>query len=377
MKRIDRYLFKEILSPFLGGLFVLTIILLLNRVFELLDLIIKKGLHVLTVLEIFLLSLPFILALTVPMAVLIGALVAYGRLAQDFEILALKSLGVSVRRTLYAPLLFATLVFGIMVLFNNYVLPESNHKLKNLMIDVRQKKPAIEIKKGIFNKIDNYLLYIRDKNERTGDIFDITLEEVARKGVKTVIAEKGKIYSIGDEYLILELYDGEIHEATGEKKEEFRRIKFKKQIIKIPVDTKLVRQERTYRGDREMNIRMLHEKIESFKNDLRTTSPTDSIRIRILKRRINQLWVEIHKKFSIPFASIVFVLIGAPLAIIVKKGGYGSAFGISFILFTIYYVLLVGGEELAGRGVINAIPAMWFPNLFFLIIGILLIKKVE
>ncbi|RKY98532.1 MAG: hypothetical protein DRQ03_02145, partial [Candidatus Hydrothermota bacterium] len=156
-----------------------------------------------------------------------------------------------------------------------------------------------------------------------------------------------------------------------------RRIKFKKQIIKIPVDTRLVRQERTYRGDREMNIRMLHEKIESFKNDLRTTSPTDSIRIRILKRRINQLWVEIHKKFSIPFASIVFVLIGAPLAIIVKKGGYGSAFGISFILFTIYYVLLVGGEELAGRGVINAIPAMWFPNLFFLIIGILLIKKVE
>ncbi|RKY97867.1 MAG: hypothetical protein DRQ03_04045, partial [Candidatus Hydrothermota bacterium] len=261
MKRIDRYLFKEILSPFLGGLFVLTIILLLNRVFELLDLIIKKGLQVLTVLEIFLLSLPFILALTVPMAVLIGALVAYGRLAQDFEILALKSLGVSVRRTLYAPLLFATLVFGIMVLFNNYVLPESNHKLKNLMIDVRQKKPAIEIKKGIFNKIDNYLLYIRDKNERTGDIFDITLEEVARKGVKTVIAEKGKIYSIGDEYLILELYDGEIHEATGEKKEEFRRIKFKKQIIKIPVDTRLVRQERTYRGDREMNIRMLHEKI--------------------------------------------------------------------------------------------------------------------
>ena len=379
MKKIDLYLIKEHLGPFVGGLFTFTILLLLNSIYQLMDLIIKKGVPVLIVLKVFLYSLPFILAMTVSMALLVSSLVAYGHLSQDFEIMAFKSLGISFKRTLKGPLFFAFFVFLFMCWFNDRILPESNHRLKNLLFSIHAKKPAARIEEGAFSKVGDYMIYTRKKNEKTGVLKDIKIiEKLPQKnGVRTIVAKKGFLRTVSDSMIVLVLWDGSIYESLGKKDEDFREIRFKKQVLNIEIDTKLAEKERTYRSEREMTMKMLLAAKKEKDKEIAKTDPRDTIRLRILKNIKNRYKIEIHKKISLPFAGIVFIVLGACIASITKKGGYGAAFGFSFIVFTVYYIFLIGGEELARRGYIPPFIAMWFANVFFGIISVYLSRRAE
>ncbi len=365
MKRLDRYLLAELTPPFFGGLVVMTLILLLDRLFDLMEMIFRKGLSVGTVAEVFGLSLPFMLALTVPMAVLIAVLVTFGRLSADFEILAMKSLGISTLRILRAPLVAAIGVFVVMAVFNNTVLPEANHKLKNLLIDIAQKKPTVSLEERVFNRLGDALLYIGRKDDRTSKIYDVLLEKRTPEGIRTILADSGRMGGKKDEYLVLDLYHGEVHEAVeaqGSETPVYRIVHFSRQRVVIPMDTKLVRKDRSFRTDREMNTRQLLHQIQITRESMKHLPKQDPLALKFKRRRISQLWVEIHKKYSIPFAAIVFVLLGAPLAMRMRRGGYGTAFGIAFLIFTLYYVLLIGSEELADRALVPA-ASVWVPNL--------------
>ncbi len=377
MKKLDDYIVKEHLLPFLGGLSVLTLIMILDRVFDLLDLFLRKGIKFLIVLKVFILSLPFILALTVPMAALIATLMAFGRLSQDFEVMAMKSFGISLKRMLVGPLVFGFLIFVVMSIFDNTVLPDANHKLKNLLIDIHEKKPVAQIKEGVFTNIDNYLIYVRSKNERTSEVKDVMIQQVLPDGrVRTIFADAGKLVST-PEKIVFYLKNGEIHETEGPREEQYRIVKFTKQVITIPVNFKLIMHQRQYRGAREMSASMLYHRIERLKREIKRFGNTDKGKVKYMRKRISQLWVEIHKKFSIPFAAIAFILMGAPIAVMTRKSGFSTAFGISFLLFMFYYIFLVGGEELADRAIIPPLVAMWFPNILFIGIGLYLLKREE
>ena len=89
---------------------------------------------------------------------------------------------------------------------------------------------------------------------------------------------------------------------------------------------------------------------------------------------MNRNKVEIHKKFSIPIASIIFILIGAPLGIIIRRGNLAVSMAISLMFFVLYYILIVGGEQLADRNLFNPVYSMWMPNIIVLIFGFIIIK---
>ncbi len=379
MRKLDVYLIREHISPFFGGLAVLTLIFLLSRIYQLLELLIKKGIPYLQVVEVFGLSLAFILAMTVPMSVLVAAIVAFGRLSGDLEILAMKSSGISFKRLLLAPLSAAFVVFLLMSLFNNTVLPEANHRLRNLLIDIHRKKPVGQIRPRVFVNFQGYLVYVERKDDRTQELFGVSIEEPRDDGsIRFIFAKYGIVEASTDEYILLRLRDGEIHEAIGRKGEGYRRITFKEHLVKIPVSSELVRKERKYRSDREMSALMLLEKARKVKREMEEAeSEGEKMRRKLLKRRYYSLLVEVHKKFSMPFAAVVFILLGASLAVISKKGGYETAFGLSFPVFTLYYVLLVGGENLADRGILVPWLAMWIPNILFLLLSIFLVRKCE
>ncbi|MDD2332163.1 MAG: LptF/LptG family permease, partial [Candidatus Cloacimonetes bacterium] len=148
-----RYILREHISPFLVSLLVVTFILLIDRVVDLLNIIIEKKLDVYTVFQVFGLSLPFMLALSIPMAVLVATILAFGRMTVDREMIAMKSSGINVY-CMIGPLMMAALALtGLMVYFNHYYLPESNHKLKNLMVKIAYYKPMTIIKPNEFNTI--------------------------------------------------------------------------------------------------------------------------------------------------------------------------------------------------------------------------------
>jgi lipopolysaccharide export system permease protein len=97
--------------------------------------------------------------------------------------------------------------------------------------------------------------------------------------------------------------------------------------------------------------------------------------LRYNKDRMNSYWVEIYKKYSIPFACIIFILIGAPLGTMTRKGGFGYSAGISLIFFLIYWAFLIGGEKLSDRGMLSPFWGMWSANVFLGILGILFTIK--
>ena len=427
MRILPLYVLRLHLVPFLLGFGVVTFILEMDVLFDYLDLVVNRGVAFGVVSQLFGLSLGYIVALSVPCAVLVAVLMTFGRLSQDNEIIAMRAGGVNLAWVLAAPLGASLVMVYILVLFNNYVLPESNHAFANLLIDIGRMRPTVKLQEGVFiTDFPGYNMLVKSVNSRTNEMRGVTLYELHAGGPPTtIVAKNGYLsYTPDGRDAVLELRDGEIHEIPAEEPgaRKYRRLVFKKHVIHIAgAGGILERSIRTSRGDRELSARALLDErrqvldqyqrtLEMRAERLRTLDvPEDAIadlaperrplgsrlaglwgallhrppaldalgvarpeladeidawqtERKTLRRRIASLSVEIHKKFSLPAACVVFVLIGAPLGMRVRRAGPGVAF-LSVAFFLFYYLCLVGGEELANRLLLPPWLSMWLANL--------------
>lgn len=456
---LERYILRNHIGPFFFSLSLITFIFIMDFILRYIDLFLNKGVKFTIVLQTFVLSLGHMFALIIPMAVLPATLMTFGSLASENEITAMKASGVSLYRMILPGFVVACFLACGMIVYNNRVLPESNHKLLNLLIDINKKKPTVEIKENVFiDAFEGYNIYVRHKNDKTGEIGDVQIFESDPKVglLKTVTAERGTLRYLEKEGILrFELENAEIHEMPrGSDASTYRRTVLKNYVMNIKdVDRSLNRSERNYRGDREMSAGMMRDKISEIRGDivevqskmdematlqvrnalaLLHTAPRDSVpgraeerapglssepsalpsatprprlqahpsesrgpaieepsKISITRRalesqrdirdsylrQIDRYRVEIHKKYSIPFACIIFVLIGSPIAIRLGRSGMNTAIGLSLLVFLVYYVCLIGGEKLADREYVSPLVAMWVPNLIFGAAAALLIRS--
>ncbi|MCH8010524.1 MAG: LptF/LptG family permease [Candidatus Marinimicrobia bacterium] len=429
MQILTRYIFKEHLLPFFLSLLMVFFLLFTNFLLRAVDRILGKGLELSVILEYLLLNTAHILALAAPMAVLLATLMAFGRFSEDNEITALRSSGVSFPQILWPALIFSILVAGPLTYFNNAVLPEMNHKARLLSRDIYRKRPDINIEPGYF--IDDLPQYSLIVKGRKGKRFqDVRIFSKDRAVTQTTIYAREATFTTIQDAILVTLFDGEIHELDTKEFQNYRRIIFEKHQITIHADDlSLERRDSSSRTDREMTVEMMSEKVsdyegkiatvferikgqmkkvipdaeppksfdiasaflkkvgESFKADSSLTEKelikknrTIQSAIRRLKadyqmidgygRSINRYKVEIHKKFSIPVACIVFVLLGAPLGVMAKKGGLATAVIFSFGFFVVYWIFLIAGEGLADRNLITPAFGMWSPNVLFALLGL-------
>ena len=419
--------------PFIFSLLMITFVLFVNFLLRAIDRFLGKGLDLLTILEYLFLNLAWILALSVPMAVLLATLMTFGRLSEDNEINAMRASGISFLTIMRAPILFGVIITTVLIYFNNFILPEMNFKARLLSGDIYRKRPDMSIEPGIFlDNLPDYSMIVGGKSI-DGTMKDVRIFSKGNKEAQTSIhANSGNLNTLEDAFL-LTLYDGEIHELGQKDYTNYRRIIFDKHVINIPAkDLLLNRRDSTNRSDREMTVPMIQNKINSYEKRLKIVNKRlsgnfyrtigDSVipnttaegkimianalviiknqnslskaqrikkekRIKNLERQLNNEFnliksykksqnkygVEIHKKFSIPVACILFVLLGAPLGVMSKKGGFAISTGLSFGFFLIYYVLLIGGEEMADRNFLSPAIGMWSPNLIILLIAIYLL----
>lgn len=435
MRILTRYLLRAHLGPFLFSLSVLTGLLLINTVAKRFEDLAGKGLGAGVIAEVFLLSVPFTLALTLPMSVLVAVLYAFSQFTTDNEITALKASGVSLLR-LTAPLFVVGVIMtGGMLYFNDQILAESNHRLKNLLVDIARKTPTLELKEQIINEIRTegtqarYFLQPARIDAATNHLYDLVIYDLSSPDrERTIYADSGWMaFNNAQTDLFLTLYDGWIHEREEKEPQRFNRIFFEEQLIRIPeVGNQLERMGGGYRGDREMTIAMLAAEVDRrrdelaeiearVRTDLRaavlealglaadtaatdanggaTAASTERIRIEAraletqarrtmvqlesyqqrakqLRAGINEYSVEYHKKFAIPFACIVFVIIGAPLAVRFPRGGAGMVIAFSLVIFAIYWSGLTGGEQLGDKGYLPPFWGMWAANFIFLGLGL-------
>jgi len=397
MKIFDRYLIREFLGPFFLSLWVLAFILLMDRLFLLVDLLVRKGIRIEVVGEIALLSLPSVIAYTGPLGTLIGSVMVAGRLAQDNEITAIRASGISLFRC-FLPLIILTIsLMFVMTGFNGFLWPESEHKVRGLLMDIARKKPATRIQEGVFmDEFEGYTIYIGRIDERKSIIRDIAVFAKDPKGLPNLItAKNGTISNSEDgQFIRLTLFDGEIHELV--EKDRYRRLLFTKHIINIPVDVEMVRKERQYRGDSELvlwalwaRIRALVKEIGELKKSIhnlnqKAIEPPDrkllqieehKTKVRYKQQEMNRYLVETHKKLSLAFSCFFFLFFGVPLGILLRRGGIGFGFMVGLIFFAIYYILLIAGEDLADTQKISPFIGMWLPNLILMPVVIELLLR--
>ena len=429
MRTLTKYTLRQLVAPFLFAITALTLLMLLDQLAKRFGALIGKGLGWRIIVEVFALTIPFIFAVIVPMAVLVAVLYTFNRMAADNEISAMKASGVSLFRLTVPVLLLAALVALGLVWFNDTILPETNHKLQLLTRSIGRKSPTFALRERVVNEVVRRQLFLQALriDQETSRLEDVTIWDVTRPpSMRTIFADSGTMqFNESQTDLYLTLYDGVVNETDGESDTEFQRTWFEVQFLRIPsIANELERQEHERRGDREMSIDSLRararESLEradaaertsralalaytgqllgnlvgadtlppdssaaamtGWRSGGRLTSPTsaaNTFRSQATRqdrhvKDAQKYEVEYWKKYSIPFACIVFVLIGVPIAVRYRHGGISMVVGASFLVFTAYYIALIGGENLADQRLLKPFWAMWSPNVLFLVIGIAL-----
>jgi len=268
LKITSKYILKEHVGPLVFALSALTSLLLLNYVAKKFGDLVGKGLPVRAIVEFFALSIPFTVAMTLPMAILVATLHAFSRLASENEITAYKASGVSMHR-LVAPVLVAALGFTMfMIWFNDQVLPRANHRLATLTSDISRKKPTVAFKETIINEVSPNRLYLRaghiDRSTsmmREVTIFDLSLPQKRR----TIHADSGLLELSPDQVdLLLTLYSGSMTEVSLQKPGELQRNFFKTDFVKVRGVGNQYETESPdsmYKSDREMTICELQDRV--------------------------------------------------------------------------------------------------------------------
>ena len=467
MKLLSRYLLREHVPPFVFALAALTGLMLLNQVAQKFGQLVGKGLTWGVIAEFFALSVPFIVAMTLPMAVLVAVLYAFVRLGADNEITALRASGVNLV-TLVRPVLAAALGLAVIsFLFIDHVLPRTNHKLAALMVDIARKRPTFQLKEQMVNEVIQAQYYLKanridQATDRLKDVVIYDLTGDTRR--RTIYADSGYMAFNADRtVLLLTLFDGHVNDYDRAQPAVFRRVDFHTDLVKVRGVTNTFERtgEDSYKGDREMSTcemdSALQGQLSSFAaigrdsqvvlaNDvhrllgipapnawdtvkvrpperlvaahlycralqgliglfrpralaaqvpaagsvpprrylpdtsgaqLRATLGSLEARRRTVLQQAARYEIEMHKKFAIAASCLVFVLIGAPVALRFPRGGVGLVIGASVLIFGLYYVGLIGGETLANELIVTPFWAMWGANLLMTAIGVALFLRLN
>lgn len=396
---LSRHILCEHLGPFCFSFAVMTLVFLLDLLFRHLNRLLSKGLPWAVIMEFLGLNLAWIIATAVPMAVLTATLMAFGRLAADNELTALQACGVSLWRQVKPVLVAAALLAAGLIWFNDNILPDCNLRVRSLAEDIVRHKPIVQIEPGVwYNEIPHYGLLAQALEDSAGQtkarqllIDDNSQAEVRR----TISARSGIIQSnTAERALSLILFNGEIQEINMTKGEEFRRISFSKHFMTLGGKANLMsKSQAAARTNREKSTQQMWEELRNARNKvvrlreqieqmpkphnppgLREAKLAEMQRLEALTQA---LLVEIHKKYAIPTACLVFVVIGAPLGALARSAGIAKATGLSLGFFLFYWAGLIGGEVLADRRMASPSFAMWFANFITAGLGALLFHQVS
>ncbi|SDC09087.1 MULTISPECIES: LptF/LptG family permease [unclassified Candidatus Frackibacter] len=361
MKIIDRYILKELMGPFLFGVFAFTSIFIgTDILFELAGLMIDWGVSMGTAGKLFLLSLPEVVVLTFPMAMLLATLLSLGRLSGDSEVVALKAGGVSFIRLVIPVLVVALLISGLTIFLNETLVPTSKDSYRQIVWDIKHREKMPTTQKNLrmtpidkkTGKVD-YIFYAYrfDGSDLTMD--DVTLQDYSNGKLVQVIEAKKARWT--DEQW--QFIDGTIYDVNS--KGLVPSMKFNKYFVK-----KLKRTpsevSRAQKDPDEMSLKELSKRIKIREEEGRKTA---------------SLKVLYYQRYAIPFSCFIFALIGAPLGVQPNRSGASIGLGLSIVIIFIYYTFMTIGSTLGQAGTLSPILGAWLQNIVFAIVGIGLMIK--
>ena len=437
MKRLHLFLIKAFIRSFIATFFIAIFLLLMQFLWKYIDDLVGKGLEFTQIIELIFYASARFVPLALPIAMLLSSVMVFGKLGENYELAALKASGISLIRILFPLTIFVIIISYSSFLFSNYVMPIANLKNGSMIYDIQKKKPALNIKEGIFYKdIEGFSIKVTKKDDDGKTLKNIIIyDHTANNGNdKVIIAESGVMQLTKDEqFLELILYNGhsyiDIAKNNRKSRKPYRTTHFKEDLIRFNLSSFSTMNNSVdlYKGHYAMlsnkqlaiaidslNLKFKERK-ETFKINIvdkyNSKSEMDSLVVlddlSLLKQKrqfdiaINKLKtiksivksnkddleyrkiiiikhkIEWHRKISLAVACLLLFLVGSSMGAIIRKGGFGLPVLISVFFFIIYHVLSIIGEKSAKDLSMQAYEGIWLANIVFSPIALFLLYKAK
>ena len=362
MRILTRYILKEVLSHGLLGGILFTFVLFMKELGPLLELAVRNSTSSSAVGEIFLLMLPNMFTVTIPMAVLVGTLLGLSRLAADSEITAMRASGVGVWRFVGVVGFFAAVAWGAGLVNTLYIAPKASAQMLKLEDELKNTQATYEIQPRVFYEdLKNVVLYVQDVRAGTGaarwrQVFLADLSDPVSPKVTT--AEEATVASTDNQTLIMRLRNGMQHQTSSDQPDQYDVSTFTQ--TDLPLETTSTPEPHLGHSDAPVLAMSNHELVERTKH-------------------AGGRWyqIELQRRYAYPSACLVLILVGVPLGISSKRGGKGAGFVLTIILVFVYYFLSSTGVALARQNKLPVFAGVWMANLLFGTCGIFFLRQMS
>jgi LPS export ABC transporter permease LptF/LPS export ABC transporter permease LptG len=359
---LDRYVLRELSPPLVISVGVFTFFLVIDRMYQMTDLVITKQVPFRLVLFLLWFVLPPLVALTLPAALLLAVLISCGRLTSDFEVAALQATGVS-PLSLFRPFLAAGLAVSLLVAWLTLVVnPWAAAAFQTYLFEILQGRAVTGIQERTFNTaFAPIVLYVQE----------VSPSQVALRGVlasderdvalsRVIVAREGRLLANQETRRVtLRFIDGSINETDAADPRRFRHTTFTIYDMNLRLTPSGASSGQETKPEREMSLGQLMATARVLAADGPKAAPYR---------------VELHKRFAFPVAALIFVLIAFPLGIYSQRGGRAVALASSFAIMMCYYILSTSLEEPALTGRLPVVVAIWLPNALFGLLGLVLLR---
>lgn len=423
MNIITRHILRSIIPPFVFGTGTVTMLFFLQYIIKYLNDFAGKGLGPMVIMEFIVLSLSWIIVLAIPIGILFGTLMAFGSMSAAHEITIFKTSGMGLFRMMAPVLVIGAILWGFVFWYMDAVVPDTNVRLSTLLRDVQRVKPAFAVQPGQFARaVEGYNILARSVDS-SGTMYGVTIYDYSTPGQFNMVnADTGKLsFSPSFSKLIVTLSSGEIHQMNTRNPNDYRVVAFDKHRMLMTAERFFFESSEgasDHRSDRELSIADMEVLVAASRERIaradsafssivagtlntpggsavgadimearamalrsfsfaRAAAESEAQRRLSDKTDMDSYLVEIHKKYAIPAACIIFVFVGCPMGIITRGGSLGMSASVCLAFYIVYWASLIGGEKLADRGEMDPMLAMWMGNILIFLIGLLVTVRVN
>ncbi|MGB9105557.1 MAG: LPS export ABC transporter permease LptF [Terriglobales bacterium] len=362
MRILTRYILREVLSHALIGVAIFTFVIFLRDLERILEVVVRNSAPLPSVAEIFFLTMPGALTVTIPMAVLVGILIGLSRLAADSEVTAMRASGIGPGTFVRILAIFVTIAWVLALANNVFIAPRSASALARLQNRLKSSQVSFEVQPRVFYEdFKNLVLYVQDASSVEGAALwkGVFVADISNPSApKITLAQSGIAVSEGMDKLRLHLENGSEHETVPRQPEQYAISTFAETDLPI--------------------------QLPAVQNSAHTVTPAAEMSTSELLQRMRDngpksrpYAIEFHRRLALPTACIVLALVGIPLGLSAKKGGKSTGFVLTIGLVFLYYFLSLAGMSMARQGKIAAGPGLWLGNIVFFIGGLFLLWRSE
>jgi len=359
---LHRYVFRQVLGPFVAGLALFTFILLIARIMRLVEMVVNRGVPLGDVLVLFSYILPAFLEVTVPMAFLLAILMAIGSMSADSELIAMRASGLSLYQISVPIAAFALVILAASMMLSLHARPWGNTRLKAGIFELARTRATAGLTEGVFNDDFSGLVIYVEKIEPPGNQLQrILISDRRTPGEEnTVIASRGTLIADEDsQTLHLRLFDG-VTFTSEPAHQEFHKTDFVEYDVSLDLGEALGNLETRTRAPNELPLAELRSLVEAHE---RAGEPALAERI------------ELYRRYAIPFSALIFPLLAIPLGLQPVRAVRSRGLAVSLVVILVYYLLLTGGDALAANGILPPAVAIWLPDVLLGLCGIVLFVR--